>query len=345
MSYSPLISDAAARTGLPYDFLFRLLRQESGLRADAVSPKGALGIAQFMPATALERGLTDPFDPSQAVIKAAELLRDHSVRFGNLGLAAAAYNAGPGRVERWLAGASGMPQETRDYVQIITGRGVEEWVPAGRWAALRRETGAAPSMPGASPLFAALPTGLPSSLPAALAAEFPNGRRRPSPQDGPVRQGRHRGPAARGGGAIRGRALRGGRRQREPMSRPANLLTGAAPALRLGLLHADRIEAHRTQGRAAGSRADGAAGPARVGLGLLEKLRADDGIRRAARDGRAQALPFDKIEAVAQRRRVIHERAVVDIDGRLDARLRLKARLSVSGGCEAEAEAKCEGEP
>ncbi|MFB0488029.1 hypothetical protein ABIE45_000615 [Methylobacterium sp. OAE515] len=166
VSYNLLISDAASRTGLPYDFLYRLLRQESGLRADAVSPKGALGIAQFMPATALERGLTDPFDPSQAVIKAAELLRDHTVRFGNLGLAAAAYNAGPGRVERWLAGASGMPQETRDYVQIITGRVVEDWAPAGRWASLRRETGAgaAVPMPAASPLFAAAPAASPAEL-------------------------------------------------------------------------------------------------------------------------------------------------------------------------------------
>jgi len=138
VSFSPLISDAAARTGVPYDFLYRLLRQESGLRADAISPKGALGIAQFMPATALERGLTNPFDPSQAVIKAAELLRDHWVRFGSLGLAAAAYNAGPGRVEKWLAGQSGIPQETRDYVQIVTGRTVEGWAPAGRWVSLER---------------------------------------------------------------------------------------------------------------------------------------------------------------------------------------------------------------
>ncbi len=173
VSYSPLISDAASRTGLPYAFLYRLLRQESGLRADAVSPKGALGIAQFMPATALERGLTDPFDPSQAVIKAAELLRDHTARFGNLGLAAAAYNAGPGRVERWLAGTSDMPQETRDYVQIITGRVVEDWAPAGRWASLRRETGVRAALPmaAASPLFAALPVASPS--------ELPIGRRRP----------------------------------------------------------------------------------------------------------------------------------------------------------------------
>jgi len=178
-SYSPLISDAASRTGLPYDFLYRLLRQESGLRADAVSPKGALGIAQFMPATALERGLTDPFDPSQAVIKAAELLRDHTARFGNLGLAAAAYNAGPGRVERWLAGASGMPQETRDYVQIITGRVVEEWAPAGRWASLRRAPGGTETaLLAASPLFAAPPAAPSTTVSAALAAEFPVGRRR-----------------------------------------------------------------------------------------------------------------------------------------------------------------------
>lgn len=179
VSYSPLISDAASRTGLPYDFLYRLLRQESGLRADAVSPKGALGIAQFMPATALERGLTDPFDPSQAVIKAAELLRYHSARFGNLGLAAAAYNAGPGRVERWLAGASGMPQETRDYVQIITGRVVEEWAPAGRWASLRRAPGGTETaLLAASPLFAAPPAAPPTTVSAALAAEFPVGPRR-----------------------------------------------------------------------------------------------------------------------------------------------------------------------
>ncbi|MHB2205593.1 lytic transglycosylase domain-containing protein [Methylobacterium sp. CM6257] len=160
VSFSPLISDAASRTGLPYDFLYRLLRQESGLRADAVSPKGALGIAQFMPATALERGLINPFDPSQAVIKAAELLRDHKARFGNLGLAAAAYNAGPGRVEKWLAGTSGMPQETRDYVLIVTGRAVEAWVPAGRWAALEsapRDAAITVPAPASRPLFADIP--------------------------------------------------------------------------------------------------------------------------------------------------------------------------------------------
>ncbi|MGU3546384.1 lytic transglycosylase domain-containing protein [Methylobacterium sp. A52T] len=122
-----LITAAAAANGLPSDFFLRLLRQESGLNPNAVSPVGALGIAQFMPGTAAERGLRNPFDPLEAIPKSAELLREHRVRFGNLGLAAAAYNAGPQRVRSWLEGRSGMPTETRDYVVRITGRTVEEW--------------------------------------------------------------------------------------------------------------------------------------------------------------------------------------------------------------------------
>ncbi len=122
-----LIIAAAAANGLPGDFFLRLLRQESGLNPNAVSPVGALGIAQFMPGTAAERGLRNPFDPLEAIPKSAELLREHRVRFGNLGLAAAAYNAGPQRVRSWLEGRSGMPTETRDYVVRITGRTVEEW--------------------------------------------------------------------------------------------------------------------------------------------------------------------------------------------------------------------------
>ncbi|MEE7502833.1 lytic transglycosylase domain-containing protein [Methylobacterium mesophilicum] len=122
-----LITAAAAANGLPGDFFLRLLRQESGLNPNAVSPVGALGIAQFMPGTAAERGLRNPFDPLEAIPKSAELLREHRVRFGNLGLAAAAYNAGPQRVRGWLEGRSGLPTETRDYVVRITGRTVEEW--------------------------------------------------------------------------------------------------------------------------------------------------------------------------------------------------------------------------
>ena len=70
----------------------------------AVSAKGAQGIAQFMPQTADFRGLADPFDPIEALHNSASYLRDLRERFGNLGLAAAGYNAGPGRVSAWLAG-------------------------------------------------------------------------------------------------------------------------------------------------------------------------------------------------------------------------------------------------
>jgi soluble lytic murein transglycosylase-like protein len=97
-----LIRSAARQHDIPARFLTRLIWQESRFRVTAVSHAGAQGIAQFMPATAAERDLEDPFDPRQAVAAAASLLSSLERRFGNLGLAAAAYNAGPGRVSAWL---------------------------------------------------------------------------------------------------------------------------------------------------------------------------------------------------------------------------------------------------
>ena len=90
------------------------------------------GIAQFMPGTASERRLLDPFDPVQALPKSAEFLSELRNQFGNLGLAAAAYNAGPRRVQEWLAGTGPMPQETRNYVSAITGTSVDDWAAAGK---------------------------------------------------------------------------------------------------------------------------------------------------------------------------------------------------------------------
>lgn len=122
-----MIEKAAAAQKLPVAFLTRLIWQESAFRSQAVSPKGAQGIAQFMPGTAAERGLADPFDPEQAIPKAAEFLAELRGRFGNLGLAAAAYNGGPNRVAAWLAGTGGLPFETRNYVEIVTRHAVEDW--------------------------------------------------------------------------------------------------------------------------------------------------------------------------------------------------------------------------
>src|SRR6185437_469232 len=76
--------------------------------------------------------LLDPFDPVQALPKSAEFLSELRSQFGNLGLAAAAYNAGPRRVQEWLAGSGGMPAETRNYVLVITGSPIEDWAKAGK---------------------------------------------------------------------------------------------------------------------------------------------------------------------------------------------------------------------
>ncbi len=104
-----------------------MIWQESRFNALAVSNKGAEGIAQFMPQTAGGRGLADPFDPIEALRHSASYLHDLMTQFGNLGLAAAGYNAGPGRVSAWLAGKRTLPGETRNYVAIVTGWTADEW--------------------------------------------------------------------------------------------------------------------------------------------------------------------------------------------------------------------------
>src|SRR5215470_3874287 len=122
-----VLAAAAAENDLPVDFFARLIWQESRFDPTAVSRAGAQGVAQFMPATASARGLADPFDPIEAIAHSAKLLRDLRREFGNLGLAAAAYNAGPRRVRDWLAGRRGLPRETDAYVRIVTGQSPEEW--------------------------------------------------------------------------------------------------------------------------------------------------------------------------------------------------------------------------
>jgi Transglycosylase SLT domain/SPOR domain len=122
-----LVDSAARRHDIPTAFLTRLIWRESSFRPRVTSPAGALGIAQFMPQTAADRGLADPFDPEQAIPEAAALIKDLAGRFGNLGLAAAAYNGGPARVANWLQGRGELPAETRSYVLLITDRSVDEW--------------------------------------------------------------------------------------------------------------------------------------------------------------------------------------------------------------------------
>lgn len=128
-----LIETAAADRNLPIDFFTRLIWRESSFRPGVTSPAGAQGIAQFMPGTADEQGLDDPFDPETAIPASAGYLASLRERFGNLGLAAAAYNGGPTRLARWLAGGGYLPAETEDYVLFITGRTASDWaVESGR---------------------------------------------------------------------------------------------------------------------------------------------------------------------------------------------------------------------
>lgn len=121
------LAKAAQSNDLPVPFFIRLLFQESKFEPSAVSHAGAQGIAQFMPKTAASVGLANPFDPLQAIPAAARLLRELVNQFGNLGLAAAAYNAGPGRVNNWLKEKGSLPDETRGYVKTITGQAAEDW--------------------------------------------------------------------------------------------------------------------------------------------------------------------------------------------------------------------------
>jgi len=102
-------------------FFARLIWKESRFDPGAVSPVGAEGIAQFMPGTAKMRGLSDSFDPDLAIPASAKYLGELKTRFGNLGLAAAAYNSGENRVSRWLANGGFLPLETENYVLDIMG--------------------------------------------------------------------------------------------------------------------------------------------------------------------------------------------------------------------------------
>ncbi|WP_211230377.1 lytic transglycosylase domain-containing protein [Inquilinus limosus] len=137
-----LIEQSAAAEDLPLEFFTRLIWKESRFRPRAVSPKGAQGVAQFMPGTAKLRDLADPFDPETALPASAAFLAELRDQFGNLGLAAAGYNAGPNRVASWIGGRGFLPLETEDYVLFITKRPADDWMP--------KADGSIPSFDGSS---------------------------------------------------------------------------------------------------------------------------------------------------------------------------------------------------
>jgi len=141
-----LIESSARTQSLPVAFLTRLIWQESSFRPDTISPVG----------------LANPFDPEEAIPKSAELLADLKQRFGNLGLAAAAYNAGAARVANWLTDHGNLPAETRDYVLTITRHPVEDWI--GDAAAETITDGAISSKPSCLQATAAIRRSEPRSV-------------------------------------------------------------------------------------------------------------------------------------------------------------------------------------
>lgn len=118
-AYESLIRTNAARTGLAPELIRAVIQVESAFNPLARSPKGAMGLMQLMPQTAASLGVTRPFEPADNIAAGTTYLRGLLDRFdGNLALALAAYNAGPGAVER--SGLQVPPYaETRDYVDRV----------------------------------------------------------------------------------------------------------------------------------------------------------------------------------------------------------------------------------
>jgi hypothetical protein len=127
MDYMGMAAMYARQYGLDPEIFLRQIAQESKFNPDAVSPKGAVGIAQIMPDTARDPGygvtpIEDRTDPEESLRFSAEFMRALLDEYnGDYGLALAAYNAGPGRVNE----AGGIPDipETKNYVQSILGSG------------------------------------------------------------------------------------------------------------------------------------------------------------------------------------------------------------------------------
>jgi len=171
-AYAPLIEDAATKSGLDKALLTRQIKQESGFNPKSRSPAGAMGISQFMPGTAKDLGV-DPWKPESAIPGQAKYDSDMIAKFGgNTGLGLAAYNWGPGNMQKWLASGANpaaMPAETRNYVKIITGQPIEAWLAKAK-AAPQGGPGPQSALGGQALAFRGEPANTPPNMPGSPAA-------------------------------------------------------------------------------------------------------------------------------------------------------------------------------
>ena len=152
--WGPYIAEAAVMHDVPELWIREVMRVESAGRYDAISPAGAMGLMQIMPATWEELRAryqlgSDPFHPRDNILAGAAYLREMYDRFGSPGFLAA-YNAGPGTFDRYLARQRGLPDETRRYVAMIAPR-IDGVAPRNR---------AAPTVYAAAAVPANIPPGL-----------------------------------------------------------------------------------------------------------------------------------------------------------------------------------------
>ena len=158
--WGPYIREAAARYRVPERWVRAVMQQESGGEQQATSPVGAMGLMQVMPATYEELRVRhrlgdDPYDPHNSILAGTAYIREMYDRFGAPGFLAA-YNAGPDRVDSYLAGRSGLPDETVNYVAAITPNLGNDVALSGRFAVASARSGRAPRY---TPTIASLAAG------------------------------------------------------------------------------------------------------------------------------------------------------------------------------------------
>ncbi|MES1994699.1 MULTISPECIES: lytic transglycosylase domain-containing protein [unclassified Sphingomonas] len=121
--FAAFVTEAAQRFGVPESWIRAVMRVESAGEVRAISPAGAMGLMQIMPTTWVDlrtrhRLGSDPYDPRDNILAGAAYLREMHDRYGSPGFLAA-YNAGPGRYDEYLASGRALPAETRAYVAAL----------------------------------------------------------------------------------------------------------------------------------------------------------------------------------------------------------------------------------